>query len=65
MNTSGVNQGFEWTIINLSTSSGNVNISDSAGHNYIGNRTCTTNASCRFMTVLTAANTATTYRIAN
>jgi hypothetical protein len=61
----GYNQSFKWSVINLSTSTGNAVILTSSGHTYVGNSTLTTNVSFRFLTVLTSEHTAITYRIAN
>ena len=59
-------QSFQWTIINLSSTTGNIIIAgDVTGHSYIGNRTLNTNASYRFQTIYTALNTCITYRICN
>jgi hypothetical protein len=63
MNGVGYNQSFKWSVINLSSSTGNVGILASSGHTYVGNYTLTTDASYRCLTVLTSANTAITYRI--
>ena len=52
-------QSFQWTIINMSSYTGNIAIVSSLGHSCIGNTVLTTNAS--FMTL----NTAITYRICN
>ena len=41
-------QSFQWSILNMSSSTGNINIVASLGHSYIGNTTLTTNASYRF-----------------
>jgi hypothetical protein len=65
MPTVGFNQSFQWSVMNLSSSSGNIIMLSSANHAYIGNATLTTNASYRFLTVLTAADTAKTYSISN
>ena len=56
-------QSFQRTIINMSSSTGNITIVSSLGHSYIGNTVLTTNASFRFLTIYTALNTAITYRI--
>jgi hypothetical protein len=63
MPTVGYNQSFQWSVINLSTSTGNINMIASAGHSYIGNSTLGPNASYRFLTVKKSADTAITYRI--
>jgi hypothetical protein len=63
--TVGFKQSLQWSVINLSSSTGNIIMGSTTGHSYVGNATLTTNASFRFATVLTAANTATTYRICN
>jgi hypothetical protein len=65
MPTLGFNQSFQWSVMNLSSSTGNIIMLSSADHAYIGNATLTPNASYRFLTVLTAADTAKTYRICN
>jgi hypothetical protein len=65
MPTVGYGRGFQWSVINLASSTGNIIIFASSGHTYIGNATLNTNASYRVLTVLTAANTAITYRICN
>jgi hypothetical protein len=44
----GYNQSFKWSVINLSSSTGNVGILASSGHTCVGNYTLTTDASYRF-----------------
>jgi hypothetical protein len=63
MPTVGYNQSFQWSVINLSTSTGNVNMISSAGHSYVGNPTLGPDESYRFLTVKKTADTAITYRI--
>jgi hypothetical protein len=63
MPTLGFNQSFQWSVMNLAVSTGNIIMLSSADHAYIGNATLTPNGSYRFLTVLTAADTAKTYRI--
>ena len=58
-------QSFQWSIIIISSSTGNITIVASIGHTYVGNTVLTTNASFRFLTMYTALNTAITYRIRN
>jgi hypothetical protein len=65
MPTVGYNRGFQWSVINLSSSTGNIIMGSTAGHSYVGNATLNTNASYRFLTVLTTVDTAITYRICN
>ena len=38
-------QSFRWTIINMAATIGNINLVDSVGHSYVGNRVLTTNTS--------------------
>ena len=59
------NQSFQWSIITMSSSTGNIIIAQSVGHTYVGNTTLQTNASYRFLTIYTALNTRITYRICN
>jgi hypothetical protein len=59
----GYNQSLKWSVINLSSSTGNVGILTSSGHTYVGNYTLTPNASYRCLTVLTGLTTAITFRI--
>ena len=42
------NQCFQWSIVNMSSSTGNILIAQSVGHTYVGNTTLQTNASYRF-----------------
>ena len=65
MGGAGIGQSFKWSIINTSTSTGNITIATNTGHSYIGYNVLITNQSFRFLTILAAANTAVTYRIAN
>ena len=58
-------QSFQWSILNMSSSIGNINMVASLGHSYIGNTVLNTNASYRFLIIYTALNTAITYRICN
>ena len=63
--TSQYNQSFQWSVINMSTTIGDITIVQSAGHRYVGNTTLFTIASYRFLTVYTALNTCITYRGCN
>ena len=63
--TSQYGQSFQWTILNMSSTAGNINIVASVGHNYIGNTVLTTTVSYRFLIIYTALNTAITHRICN
>lgn len=58
-----VNQGFEWYIINTGTSTGAITMAGGTGHTYVGATGIPIGTSARFLTVKTAANTFTTYRI--
>lgn len=58
-----VNSAFEWTVINLGSSSGAVTMTASTGHTYVGNAVVAINTSAVFRTVKTAASTFITYRV--
>ena len=58
-----VGESFEWSLINLGSSSGAVTMTASTGHTYVGNATVAISTSARFRTRKTAANTYVTYRI--
>ena len=58
-------QSFQWSIINISSSTGNMIIAQSVGHTYVGNTTLQTNASYRCLTIYTALSTCTTHRSCN
>ena len=59
------NQSFQWSIITMSSSTGNIIIAQSVGHTYVGNTTLQTTASYRCLTIHTASSTCTTHRICN
>lgn len=61
--TLAVNESFEWTIINLGTSSGAVTMAAGTGHTYVGATAVAIGTSATFRTRKTAANTFVTYRI--
>ena len=61
--TLAVNDSFEWTIINLGTSSGAVTMAAGTGHTYVGATAVAIGTSATFRTRKTAANTFVTYRI--
>lgn len=58
-----VGQSFEWTVINLGSSSGAVTMTAGTDHTYVGNATVAISTSARFRTRKTAANTYVTYRV--
>ena len=58
-------QSLQWSIINTSSTTGNINIVDSVGQSYVGNKVLTTSASYRFLTIHIALNSCITYRISN
>jgi len=63
--TAAVNQSFDWSVINLGSSSGAVTMTAPGGgaHTYVGNAVVAIATSARFRTRKTAANTYVTYRI--
>ena len=58
-----VGQSFEWSVINLGSSSGAVTMTAGTNHTYVGNATVAISTSARFRTKKTAANTYVTYRV--
>jgi hypothetical protein len=56
-------QSFEWSVINLGSSSGAVTMTAGTGHTYVGSVTVAISTSARFRTRKTAADTFVTYRI--
>jgi hypothetical protein len=59
-----INQGFEWSIINMGNTSGSITLSTNASANtLVGSGIVPLNTSARFLTRLSAANTAYTYRL--
>ena len=57
------NESFEWSVINLGSSSGAVTMTAGTDHTYVGNAVVAISTSARFRTRKTAANTYVTYRI--
>ncbi len=56
---------FDWSVINLGSSSGAVTMTAAAtGHTYVGNATVAISTSATFRTRKTATNTFVTYRVA-
>lgn len=62
--TAAVDQSFDWTIINLGSSSGATTLNAGADHTIVGNAVVAISTSARFRTRKTAANTYVTYRVA-
>lgn len=58
-----VNYSFDWSVINLGSSSGAVTMTAGADHTYVGNAVVAISTSATFRTRKTAANTFVTYRI--
>jgi hypothetical protein len=58
-----VNDSFEWSVINLGSSSGAVTMTAGTDHTYVGAAVVAISTSARFRTRKTAANTYVTYRI--
>lgn len=58
-----VGQSFDWSVINLGSSSGAVTMTAGDGHTYVGSATVAISTSALFRTRKTAANTFVTYRI--
>lgn len=56
-------QAFEWSVINLGSSSGAVTMTAGTGHTYVGAAVVAITTSARFRTRKTAANTFVTYRV--
>lgn len=56
--------GFDWSVINLGSSSGAVTMTAGTGHTYVGAAAVAIGTSARFRTRRTAANTYVTYRVA-
>lgn len=59
-----VGASFDWTIINLGSSSGAVTVGAGTAHTVVGNMVVAISTSAQFRTRKTAANTFVTYRIA-
>lgn len=59
-----VDQGFQWSTINLAAATFTITIVASTGHTLVGNMVVAANTSARFLSRKTAANTFVTYRIA-
>lgn len=57
------NISFDWSVINLGSSTGAVTMTAGTAHTYVGNVTVAISTSARFRTRKTAANTYVTYRI--
>jgi hypothetical protein len=57
------NQSFDWSVINLGSSSGVVTMTAGTAHTYVGLATMAINTSATFRTRKTAANTFVTYRL--
>lgn len=58
-----VNSAFDWSVINLGSSSGADTMTASSGHTYVGSATVAIATSARFRTRKTAAATFVTYRL--
>lgn len=58
-----VGESFEWSVINLGSSSGAVTMTAGTDHTYVGAAVVAISTSARFRTRKTAANTFVTYRI--
>ncbi len=58
-----IDQSFEWSVINLGSSSGAVTMTAGTGHTYVGAAVVAISTSARFRTRKTAANTYVTYRV--
>lgn len=58
-----INQGFEWSTINLAAATFTITIVASTDHTLVGNMVVAANTSARFLSRKTAANTFITYRI--
>lgn len=56
-------QSFDWSVINLGSTSGAVTMTAGTAHTYVGNATVAINTTARFRSRRTAANTWVTYRI--
>ena len=61
--TAANNTSFDWSVINLGSSSGAVTMTAATGHTYVGSATVAISTSARFRTRKTATNTYVTYRI--
>lgn len=59
-----INHSFEWSVINLASTSRTITVAGNTNHTVVGNRIVQPNTSGRFLTRKTAANTFVTYRIA-
>lgn len=59
----GVGSSFEWSVINLGSSSGAVTLQPATGHTIVGNAVVAISTSARFRTKRTATNTWVTYRL--
>lgn len=55
---------FDWSVINLGSSTGAVTMTAGTAHTYVGNATVAINTSAQFRSRRTAANTWVTYRLA-
>ena len=63
-NTLAINQGFEWSIINLGSDAGNVILTEAAiGHTIVGNPIVVIGTSAKFCTRIALKDTAITYRL--
>jgi hypothetical protein len=60
----GVDEAFEWYLINLGSSAGAVTLVAGTGHTIVGNAVVAITTTARWLTRKTAANTFVTYRIA-
>ena len=58
-----IDQGFEWTIINLGNTSGAATLVASTNHTTVGSMVIAIGTSARFMTRCTAQNVVITYRL--
>jgi hypothetical protein len=58
-----VDTSFDWSVINLGSSSGAVTMTASTGHTFVGAAVVAISTSARFRTRKTAADTFVTYRI--
>lgn len=62
-NGTGTNEGFEWSLINLGSSSGAATVTASTGHTVVGLTVVSITTSGRFLTKRTATSTWITYRL--
>lgn len=63
LSTMPLNYSFDWSVINLGSSSGAVTMAAGTDHTYVGNAVVAISTSATFRTRKTAANTFVTYRI--